>query len=116
MKTNAVTLTGFVGREPRLSTSVGSFSMAVNESYRKEEEWKTRTSWFNVVVFGNAQGKLSGVHKGSLVQVDGSIRQVAYEKDGQTIYDYEIHAQAVTLMEKHQVQDQKPARKKATAK
>ena len=86
---NRVQLKGFVGGDPEIRTLTGggkvvSFSMATEESWKADGEWKSRSTWHRVESFRESDVEMIGNHvkKGSLVQVEGMIRIDTFEKDG----------------------------------
>ena len=55
---NQVTLMGNLTKDPELSTtpggqSVGKFSLALNRSYKVDNEWKESTDFVDIVSWGN---------------------------------------------------------------
>lgn len=62
----------------------GSFTLAVNRSYKEGEEWKDKTSFFKVKGFGKGyENACKHMTKGSSVTVEGHLEQECWEKDGQ---------------------------------
>lgn len=85
MSFNRVIISGRLTDNPRVSSSqngvlIGNFSLAVNEFFNNQE----RTSFFDCVAFSGVAERLDKYcQKGSLVLVEGSIRQERWEsKDG----------------------------------
>lgn len=88
MSINTVVLSGNLVRDPQIHDTNGkkiaSFTIAVNRKYTdKNGEKKEEVSFVKVVSYGGGasicQDRLS---KGSLVVVEGRIKQERWEKDG----------------------------------
>lgn len=104
---NSVTLVGRVTRDvdergfsylPN-GTAKLSVSLAVNRSVKKGEEWVDEPSFFDVTFFGKgAEGIRPHVHKGSLVGVQGCLRQDRWEKDGQKMSRVVVVADNMRLL------------------
>jgi single-strand DNA-binding protein len=101
---NQATLLGTLGMDPELRmTSSGTPSlnlrMACNERYKaKDGEWKERTEWISVVVWGSRADALAKLlAKGDRVFITGRIATRSYEKDGGKRYITEVVAQYVGL-------------------
>ena len=64
-------------------TKVLNFTVAVNESRRRGDEWEDYPNYFDCVVYGARAEPLSRyLHKGTKVAVDGRLHQDRWEKDG----------------------------------
>ena len=62
----------------------GSFTLAVNRSYKEGDDWKDRTSFIKVKGFGKGyENACKHMTKGSSVTVEGHLEQESWEKDGQ---------------------------------
>lgn len=102
---NRVTLLGNLGSDPELRVtqsgqSVLNIRLATSESYkeRDSDEWKERTEWHNVCVWGKrAEGLNRILCKGSRIVVEGSLRTSSYDKDGTKHYRTEVVASDVYL-------------------
>lgn len=105
---NRVTLIGNLGNKPEYKTlqdgtSVAKFSIATTETYRlKNGETQSQTDWHTIVAWrGLATFANQYLHKGSLLYVEGKLRNRQYEdKDGVKKYVTEILAEQVILMDK----------------
>lgn len=110
---NEIVLAGNVGREPELRTtqsgqSVCNFSVGETERYRQDDDWKSRTQWWRIVVWGQQAERLSDtLNKGDVVIVVGRVKVGAYEKNGLEIPTIEVNAKMVRSMPKR---DEKPKR------
>lgn len=113
---NRCTIAGHLGREPETKTfanggSVCNFSIATSEKWKdRDGNPKERTDWHNIVCHGKT-GELAQQYlsKGAAVLIEGAIRQRQYEKDGQTKYVTEIHADRLHFLSRGEKSEQ-PAR------
>lgn len=87
---NKVFLLGNLTRDPELrhtaqGTSVASFSIAVNRTYKGNDgDFKKETSYFNITVWGKTgENCAKFLSKGRPVLVEGRLQNRSYEKDGQ---------------------------------
>lgn len=101
---NRVTLLGNIGSDPELRFTNGgqgvlNMRLATTERYKdKDDEWKERTEWHNVVLWGKRAEAMDKIlAKGSQIMVEGGLRTSEYEKDGVKRYKTEIHATGVFL-------------------
>jgi len=86
---NAITVAGNLTRDPEMRyTASGkqttNFSVAVNRSWRNQQsnEWEERTSFFNVVTWGNlAENVVASLHKGMRVVLTGRLEQRSWETE-----------------------------------
>jgi single-strand DNA-binding protein len=81
LSNNEVTLTGFVGGEPKeKQTGNGKkltrVSLATTEGRKNRDtgEWTNYTTWHNLVGWGKVAESMASLTKGAYVQVRGSIR------------------------------------------
>jgi single-strand DNA-binding protein len=76
-----------------------NLSIACSESYRSGDEWKERTEWVPVTVWGKRAESLSKLLvKGSRVVVVGRYHTTKSDgRDGDVRYFTSIHAQSVIL-------------------
>lgn len=108
MKTkNRIEIRGFVGREPDASqtsggTSITRFSVATTERWKgRDEQPHERTEWHRVVFFGPQAKQLAEfLHKGSFVEIEGSIRSHSYEKDGVKRVSFEVRGSDYALLDR----------------
>jgi single-strand DNA-binding protein len=94
---NLVVLCGLVGRDPELRHSqngnaIVNLSVATNDRYKVGDEWKDRTEWHRVVVFGkSAEYLATAVGKGTMVVVEGRLQTRKWtDKQGVERYTTEI--------------------------
>lgn len=101
---NSVTLIGRLTRDMELKylqtgVAVGTMSIAVNRSVKKNEQWVDEASFFDVTLFGkSAENLRQYLLKGKQVAVQGSLKQDRWEKDGQKFSRVGIIADAVQLL------------------
>ncbi|WP_425399067.1 single-stranded DNA-binding protein [Aeoliella sp.] len=86
---NRVVLMGHLTRDPELRFTAGKkavcdVGLAVNDRYRKEDEWVETVDFFDLTFWGrNAEVVNEYLTKGSPILVEGRLRQETWEKDGQ---------------------------------
>lgn len=102
---NRIVLVGRLTRDPELrrtnsEVAVCSFTLAVDDRIKDANGNKT-TTFIGVTVFNNqADNVAKFVRKGSLVGVDGRIRQRTYERrDGTKASVIEVVADSVSFLE-----------------
>jgi single-strand DNA-binding protein len=98
---NSVSMIGRLGADPEVvsasgKTSIVRFQLANNERRydEKDRKWTTtHTNWVRITCFNwLASRALTGLKKGDLVHVMGTLRTSEYEKDGAKKYGFEIIA------------------------
>lgn len=101
---NQVTLMGNLTKDPEVSTTpggqvVGKFSLALNRSYKVENEWKESTDYVDIVCWGNlAERNKQYLSKGRPVLVSGRIQSRSWEQDGQKRSKVEVVASDVVYL------------------
>lgn len=87
---NTAVVAGNLSRDPELKftqggQAVASFGLAVNRSYKKNDEWVEEVSWINVVCWGTlADNVAQSCQKGMRLIVTGRYQQRSYEtNDGE---------------------------------
>jgi single-strand DNA-binding protein len=107
MNLNKVMLIGRIGKDPEVNyikedVPVARFSLATNESYKKDGEWRDITEWHNVVAWRfTAKYCENNLKKGMLVYVEGKLQTRQWEgQDGNTRYTTEIVADQIRMLEK----------------
>lgn len=97
---NKVILIGRMGKDPEIrSTSggnmVANFSLATDESYKKDGEKVKKTEWHNIVVWGPSVEAFVQpyLHKGDMIYVEGKLQTRSWEdkKSGGTRYTTEVN-------------------------
>jgi len=111
-----VTLAGNLTRDPEIryttgGVAIGNMSVAVNRRVKKNEEWASEVSFFDVVCFGKtAEACEKYLSKGKPILVDGELVQRSWEsKDGQKRSKIEITARDVQFLESKRQTEDKPA-------
>lgn len=95
-KMNRVTLLGRVGGDPEVkefnTNKVAKFSLATSETFKKNDEKVTETTWHNLVFWGKQCDILKEyVHKGDQLLVEGKIQVRQYDdKNGVKHWTTEI--------------------------
>ena len=105
-KTNSVRLIGHLGQDPKLvsngeSSSVVSFSLATNETYKDAQGNKaTRTEWHNIVAFGRVANLIIQYCKrGEHIMLNGRLQTRQYtNKEGQQRYVTEIITEEILFL------------------
>lgn len=96
---NKVILIGYLGQEPEIRYMpnggvVTNISLATSESWKdkKTNEFKEKTEWHRVVLFGKlAEIASEYLHKGSQVYVEGSLKTRKWQnQNGQDRYITEV--------------------------
>lgn len=88
MAENRFYVEGRVGTDPDFRTTTGGtsvckFSFANTYSFKQGNEWKDRTTWFNVTIWGKkAEYAAATVKKGMALLVIGRVQVDEWEKDG----------------------------------
>lgn len=117
---NNVVLTGRLTKEVDLrytsnGTAVGSFTLAVERSF-KNQQGERETDFINCVMWRkSAENFANFTRKGSLVGIEGKIQTRNYEnQQGQRVYVTEIVAENFTLLESRSITEQRPRENSST--
>jgi single-strand DNA-binding protein len=109
MNLNQLTIIGFIGRNAETKqlpngTSVTKFSVATTRSWKDDKgEWKDKTQWHNVVLFGQGFAQLTPrLLKGTHVFVQGELSTREYDRtvtvpNGKKSIEHVIRQLAVEL-------------------
>ena len=89
---------GRIGKKPEIrqmnnGKSCASFSIAVDESYKKDGEKVSKAEWINIIVFSEGLVKVieNYADKGSLIYLEGKMQTRKWtDKDGVDKYTTEI--------------------------
>ena len=99
--TNRVTILGRLGADPELRTfqsgsSVVQFRVAVEERWKRNGEWQSRTEWIPVKCWGDGLNDfiMKYLRKGSKVFIEGKFTTEQYEKAGEKRYATYVVVQA----------------------
>jgi single-strand DNA-binding protein len=103
---NRVQLIGHLGNDPEIKTFDGNrviakFSLATNESYKKDDgEKTTETNWHNIVAWnGTARIAEKLLKKGNEVILEGRLTSRTWEdKEGKKHYITEVVASEILLL------------------
>jgi single-strand DNA-binding protein len=104
---NRVTLIGRLARDGELKytnggTAVLNFSIAVGKSIPPKDggtEWKTQTSFFDAVLFGQtAERKKGMMTKGRQVAIDGELQQDKWEHEGTMHYRVKVICSSIQIL------------------
>ena len=108
---NSVRLIGRLGDDPKVNKfanekQVVTFSLATDESYKKDGEKVEDTQWHNVEVW-NGLSKVAEnyLKKGQEVAVEGRLVHENYEKDGETRYYTKVVLNDILLLGKKENQN-----------
>jgi single-strand DNA-binding protein len=113
-----VILIGNLGADPEVrhlqnGASVANFRIATSETYKDNTtgEKREQTEWHSIVAWrGLAEITEKYLRKGSKVYVEGKLRTRQWQdKDGNTKYTTEIHADEMTLLDRPTGSDSSPA-------
>lgn len=100
---NKVFIIGNLTRDSELK-SVGdskilNFSIAVNRSIKKGDQWVSEASYFDCTMFGSRADSLSAyLKKGKKVGIVGELKQDRWEKDGQKFSKVTIIVNEIELL------------------
>lgn len=121
---NQATVIGFVGDEPKVSTTqagrkVASFAIATTEKGYTAQNGTTypdRTEWHNIVLWGKlAEVAEKFLHKGSSVFVQGKMRTRSYEdKNGLKRYITEIEGDIMQMLDRKADANQSEVQQQST--
>ena len=101
---NSVVIVGRLTRDVELKymnngNAVASMSIAVNRSKKEGDQWGSEAHFFDVSYFGKgAEAVKPYLTKGKQIAVQGSLRQIRWEKDGQKQSRVVIVADSVELL------------------
>ena len=86
-------------RFTRDGAPVASFTLAINNRYRQENETKEDVSFIDVVTFGKQADLVKNyLEKGSPVLIEGRLQQRRWEQEGQKRSKIEVVTQSVTFV------------------
>lgn len=100
---NFVQMIGRVGQTPEIKKlqtgDKASFSLAVNETYKKNGEKMERTHWFKCEAWGHTAGYIQQyVHKGDKIAIAGRLEQQTWEQDGEKKTRIVIRVESITSL------------------
>ncbi len=106
---NRITLIGFIGNDAETRfTGQGvahtRFSVATTASWKDREsgEYKNRTEWHRIVVWGKFGEWAGSLKKGAFVEVEGELRYREFQPKGSDskIRSVEIHASSILTLDR----------------
>lgn len=112
---------GRVGKDAEMryldsGTAVTSFSVAVDRSYKKNDENIKRTIWYRVSVFGKFAEVCQGIKKGERVLISGKLTpdeggnpRVWQKQDGTNGSSFELNADTVRFLSERKQEAQQAA-------
>lgn len=91
-------------RHTTTGTSVTSFGLATNRSYKQGDDWKEEVSFHNIVVWGNDAEYLSQkARKGTRIFVSGRLQTRSWEdQEGKKNYKTEVIADKIILLDRYE--------------
>lgn len=101
---NSVTIVGRMTKDAELKytnsgTAITKFSIAVNRSQKKGDQWEEEASFFDVSLWGKRGESLNQyLQRGTRLAVTGELRQDRWEQDGQQRSRVYIHANNIQLL------------------
>ncbi len=90
---NVVVISGHTGQNPKFiqkdGKRIASFTVALDENYRKDEDWVEKTVWVNVTAYGGlAEYVNENLPSGSRVEIHDKLANNNYtDKHGQSRQD-----------------------------
>ena len=113
LRLNLCQFSGNAGKDAELKymangTPQAQFSIGVNNSYKKGDEWIDQTEWVNAVVWGDLAERMAPlITKGKGVYIQGKMQTRSWDgNDGTKHYRTEIIANTVQLLDKAPAQEQ----------
>ena len=117
---NQVNLVARIGKEIELKylpsgSAIASFSVAINQDYKKDGQKVEKTSWFDITAFGKtAENVNQYFNKGSMIGITGELEQQTWTaQDGSKRSKVIIKLQNFTFIDRkqdnQQQQQQAPA-------
>ena len=103
-KYNKVILMGNLTRDPevrftREGAPVATFTIAINNRFRQENETRDDVTFVDIVTFGKQADLVKNyLEKGAPVLVDGRLQQRRWEQEGQKRSKIEVVAQTITFV------------------
>lgn len=90
-------------RHTNTGTSVTSFGLATNRSFKQGDDWKEEVSFHNIVVWSNDAEYLSQkARKGTRIFVSGRLQTRSWEdKEGKKNYKTEVIADKIILLDRY---------------
>jgi single-strand DNA-binding protein len=101
---NSVTLIGHLGKDSTTKiigdTTVSTFSIATNRSFKKNNEWVQATDWNKVEYWGLSEKVQALLSKGARVVVQGSLRTNSWEEEGKKRFATIVRGNFIRVLDK----------------
>jgi single-strand DNA-binding protein len=106
---NRITLIGFLGKDAETRFTANGiahtrFSLATNVSRKDREsgEYKTRTEWHRIVVWGKFGEWAGSLKKGAFIEAEGELRYREFQPNGSDakIRAGEIHSVSILTLDR----------------
>jgi len=104
---NVINIIGRIGKDIELKylasgSAVASFSIAVNQDYKRDGQKVEKTSWFDVSAFSKVAENLHQYfHKGSMIGITGELEQQTWKtQQGENRSKVIIKLQQFTFIDK----------------
>lgn len=101
---NKLIVTGRLTRDPEVKqTTTGALlalmTVAVRRSYKDKESGRYESDFFQFKAFDGIANVIEAYFKkGALIEVEGSVSNSNYEKDGKTVYKNDFIANRVNIL------------------
>ncbi|KTD25073.1 single-stranded DNA-binding protein [Legionella maceachernii] len=101
---NRVQLIGNLGADPKsiIGKNGQSFvtaTLATNESFKQNDEWKTRVEWHQLILFGRLSKVAEYLKKGSQIYLEGKLRSNQWtDNEGKTSQTLSIVVNHIQLL------------------
>ncbi|ARG97092.1 single-stranded DNA-binding protein [Legionella micdadei] len=101
---NRVQLIGNLGADPKSITgkngqSFVTATLATNESFKQNDEWKTRVEWHQLILFGKLSKVAEYLKKGSQIYLEGKLRSNQWtDSEGKTNQTLSIVVNHIQLL------------------
>ncbi len=109
---NVVVIEGNLARDPQIrnigdnGNSVANFTVAVNRSYKSNDNWMDKTAWVNVKKWNPSDHLQDNMNKGSHVIVEGSLETEEWDdKDGNKKSRMVVNASRIRLITKKEASE-----------
>lgn len=104
---NRITLIGFLGKDAETRFTHGTvhtrLSLATNVSWKDKDsgEYKTRTEWHRIVVWGKLGEWAGSLKKGAFIEAEGELRYREFQPNGSDAKSRtgEIHAISILTLD-----------------
>jgi len=84
--------------KPLKDINLITFRVAYNESWKSGNEWKEEAHFFDVDFFTKYEDYIEKLTKGTLVLLEGKLRQERWESDGKKHSRVKIRAEKVRVL------------------